>query len=149
DVIVFVDGEKLSGQLESATGASVIFKSDILGEVTVPWSKIQEIHSSQKFAAIPNGVRLHKREDASQVPQGTLSATGQQFQLDTGGPSPKALAIGDVSNVVNEVAFQRAFERSSFTQGWKGGATAGLSLTEATQKSQVYTAALSMVRVVP
>src|SRR5437899_5371835 len=77
DVIVFVDGEKLSGQLESATGASVIFKSDILGEVTVPWSKIQEIHSSQKFAAIPNGVRLHKREDASQVPQGTLSATGQ------------------------------------------------------------------------
>src|SRR5581483_7187408 len=50
DVLVFVDGEKLIGHLESATGASVVFKSDMAGEVTVDWSKIQELRSSEKFA---------------------------------------------------------------------------------------------------
>ena len=149
DILVLVDGEKLAGHLESATGSSVVFKSDILGEVTVPWSKIQDLHSSQKFAAIPKGVKLHGREDAGRVPQGPLTATGQQVQIDPGGPSPKTIPTGDVSNVVDSATFQRAFERSRFVEGWKGGATAGVALTQATQKSQMYTAALNLVRVVP
>lgn len=53
DVLVFVDGEKLIGHLERASGSSVVFKSDMAGEVTVEWSKIQELRSPQKFAAIP------------------------------------------------------------------------------------------------
>lgn len=150
DVLIFTDGEKLIGHLESATGSSVVFKSDMAGEVTVDWSKVQELHSSQKFAAIPKDVKLRRREDAAKVPQGTLAMTGQQLQITTGaqGP-PQTIPVGNVSNVVDEAAFQRAFKRSSFTEGWKGGATAGLSLTEATQKDQSFTAAVDLVRTVP
>src|SRR5689334_7856510 len=53
DVLILVDGEKLIGHLESAKGSTVTFESDIIGEVNVDWSEIQEIHSSQEFAAIP------------------------------------------------------------------------------------------------
>jgi hypothetical protein len=59
------------------------------------------------------------------------------------------MPVGDVSNVVDQAAFERAFERSSFLQGWTGGATAGVSLTEATQKNQTFTAAVALVRAVP
>lgn len=150
DVLLFKDGEKLIGHLEGVTGSSVVFKSDMAGEVTVDWSKIQELHTAEKFAAIPKGVKLRGREDANRVPQGTLAITGQQVQVNTGAQgTPKTLPAGDVSNVVSEADFQKAFERTSFFQGWKGGATAGISLTEATQKNQTFTAALNLVREVP
>lgn len=150
DVLIFTDGEKLIGHLESATSASVVFKSDMAGTVTVDWSKIQELRSSEKFAAIPKNVKLRHREDANTVPQGTLSMTGQQLQVNTGVQAvPNALPLRDVSNVVTEADFQRAFERTSFWKGWKGGATAGVSITEATQKNQTFTAAVNLVRSVP
>jgi len=150
DVLVFTDGEKLIGHLESATSASVVFKSDMAGTVTADWSTIQELKSSQKFAAIPKNVKLRRREDTKTVPQGTLSMTGQQLQVNTGDQAvPKTLPLGDVANVVTEADFQRAFERTSIWRGWKGGATAGVSITEATQKNQTFTAAVNLVRSVP
>jgi len=150
DVLIFMDGEKLIGHLKSATGSSVVFKSDMAGEVTVDWSKIQELRSSEKFAAIPKGLKLRSREQANAVPQGTLAMTGQQLQVNTGAlAAPKVLPIGDVSNVVSETDFQKAFERTSFLKGWTGGATAGISLTEATQKNETFTAAVNLVRAVP
>ncbi len=149
DVLIFVDGEKLIGHLESATGSSVVFKSDMAGEVTVDWSKIQELHSSEKFAAVPKGVKLG-RHDANTVPQGTIEMTDQKLQVNTDTPAgSKTLPVGGVSNVVSEADYQKAFERTSFLKGWKGGATAGISLTEATQKDQTFTAAINLVRTVP
>ncbi len=35
DVIVFTNGDQLTGTLERATGDSFVFKSDVVGEVTV------------------------------------------------------------------------------------------------------------------
>ncbi len=149
DVLIFIDGEKLIGHLESATGSSVVFKSDMAGEVTVDWSKIQELHSPEKFAAIQKGIKLG-RHDSNTVPQGTVEMTEQKLQVNTGAATgPKTIPVAEVSNVVSEADYQKAFERTSFVKGWKGGATAGLSLTEATQKDQTFTAAINMVRTVP
>lgn len=150
DVLIFTDGEKLIGHLESANGASVVFKSDMAGEVTVDWAKIQELHSSQKFAAIPKGTRLRNSQDASRVPQGTVAVTNQQVQVSPSGQAaPVTVPVGNVGNLVEDTAFQKAFERSSFFHGWTGGATGGISLTEATQKNQTFTGALNLTRSVP
>lgn len=150
DVLIFTDGEKLIGHLESATTSSVTFKSDMAGEVTVDWSKIQELHSPQKFAAIPKGTKLHNSQDAARVPQGTVAVTNQQLQVNPSGQAaPVTVPVGNVGNLVEEAAFQKAFERTSFFHGWKGGATGGISLTEATQKNQTFTAALNLTRTVP
>ena len=150
DVIIFSNGEKLIGHLVSATGDSVVFKSDMAGDVTVKWSSIQELRSSQKFAAIPKDVQLRKAEDANRFPQGTVAMTGQNVQVNAGdGAAPRALPVGNVANLVEDAAFQRAIHHARFTEGWKGAATAGLSLTEATQNSETVTAAVNLVRAVP
>lgn len=152
DVLIFTDGEKLIGHLESATGASVVFKSDMAGEITVDWSKIQELHSAGKFAVIPKGMKLGRHAENSAVPQGTVAVTDKQVQVNPSGgnaPAAKSIPVGDVSNVVSEADYQKAFARTSFFRGWKGGATAGISLTEATQKDQSFTGALNLVRTIP
>jgi hypothetical protein len=59
------------------------------------------------------------------------------------------MPVADVSNVVNAAAFDKAFRRQSFFTDWKGGATLGISLTEATQKNQTVSSALNLVRSIP
>ncbi len=58
DVIVFTNGDQLTGTLERADGDSFVFKSDIVGEVTVPAGKIKELHTSGKFVALKNNEKI-------------------------------------------------------------------------------------------
>jgi hypothetical protein len=150
DVIIFTDGEKIIGHLERADDSSVVFKSDMVGEITVDWSKIQELRSPEKFAVIPKGVKLRNSKDLGKAAQGTVVVTDQKVQLNTGAQSPpQTIPVSNVAAVVPAPAFERGFQNTGFFKGWKGGATGGISLTEATQKNQTYTAALNIVRAVP
>jgi uncharacterized protein DUF481 len=150
DVIIFVDGEKIIGHLERATDSSVVFKSDMVGEITIDWNKIRELRSPEKFAVIPKGVKLRSSKDLAKAAQGTVVVTDQKVQLNTGGQAaPQSIPVSNVAAVVPAPGFEKAFQPTGFFQGWKGGATGGISLTEATQKNQTYTASLNIVRAVP
>jgi hypothetical protein len=81
DELILNDGEKLIGHLEKSSGSTITFKSDIFGELSVDWSKVKELHSSQKFAVIPKNVKLKNRPDASSVPVGTVSVEDQKIQV--------------------------------------------------------------------
>lgn len=150
DVLVLQDGEKLIGHLESGNDTSVVFKSDMAGEVTVKWSDVQELHAPEKFAAIPKNLKLRHREDTAKVPQGAVSATAKDIQLSPAPQTPpRALTPGNLSTLIPAPQFDKALTQSGFFHGWVGGATAGISLTEATQNDQTFTAALNLVRAVP
>jgi hypothetical protein len=150
DVLILKDGEKVIGQLEQASGDSVVFKSEALGEVTVKWTDIQELHSSQVFAAIPKDLKLHSKQDTAKVPQGTVSLTDQTLEVQTkGAPPPATIPVSNLGHLISQSNFEKALARPGFFQSWKGGATAGLSLTEATQKNRSFTGALNLVRAVP
>jgi Protein of unknown function, DUF481 len=150
DVLLFTDGEKMIGHFERASDTSVVFKSDMVGEITVDWTNIQELRSPQKFAVVPKGVKLRSSKDLAKAAQGTVVVTDQKVQLNAGAQTPpQSIPVSNVTAIVPVPAFEKAFQRTGFFQGWKGGATGGISLTEATQKNQTYTAALNVVRGVP
>src|ERR1700729_2010880 len=87
DVLLFLDGERLTGHFVKSSGTSLTFKSDVLGEITVDWSKVKELQSSAKVAVLPKNAKLRQRADASSIPQGTLSMQDQQLHL-SGAPAP-------------------------------------------------------------
>src|SRR5580693_419810 len=58
DVIVFTNGDQLTGTLERADGDSFVFKSDIVGEVTVTADKIKELHAGGKFVALKKNEKI-------------------------------------------------------------------------------------------
>jgi hypothetical protein len=149
DVLILTDDEKLIGQLESASGSSVVFKSNLVGEVTIEWSKIRELRSAETFAAIPKNEKHLKRENTAAVARGTVAVTNNQLEVKGASGSPQTMPTGDIGNLVPQAEFEKAFQRTSLLKGWKGGLTAGLSLTEATQKNHTFTAAASFVRTVP
>ena len=147
DVLIFTDGEKLIGQLESAKGDTVVFKSDMAGEITVAWSKIQELHTSHAFAVIGKKVTVTKHMDGNQVPQGNLVMTDQKIAVQPAAAAPQTVPVADAGYVVAQPDFQKALNHEAgFLHDWSGSVTAGASLVQATQDARAFTAGISLVR---
>src|SRR3954452_24912635 len=83
DTLIFSDGEKLIGHLLRSTGNSVVFRSDMAGEVTVDWSKIKELTSTQNFAVVEKGVKLRTNENDAKIPQGSVSLADGTMRIQT------------------------------------------------------------------
>src|SRR5262249_38657031 len=140
DTLTLTDGEMLIGKLVKSTGKTVTFHSDGVGDVTVDWSKVKELKSSGKFAVIPKGVTLKRKEADGKIPVGTISEADQKIQVSPGGAAGgQTVATGDTAYVVDQKAYERALHNPNFLSDWKGGVTGGVSLIEATQNSQTFT----------
>lgn len=151
DVLVFANGDRLVGHLERSTGSSVTFKSDMIGEITVDWSKIKELHSSQQFAVVEKGVKLGKNEDSAKIPQGSVSMTDQKLEVRpaTGQP-PAQIPVTESAYVIEENTFQRAvLHKAGWLEAWRGAISGGASLVQATQHSRTFTGAITLVRALP
>lgn len=151
DILLFADGEKLTGHFVQATGSTVTFHSDALGDVTVDWKKVKELTSTAKVAVIPKGVRIRKPAQAADIPQGTLTVQDQQVHLAAPTP-PTAQApipLSGTNTIISQAGFEKALRHVSFLQDWTGTVTVGVAVVNATQDSESFTGALSLVRAVP
>ncbi len=151
DVLIFRDGEKLLGHLEGSTGSSVTFESDMAGEITVDWNKIQELRTSDQFAVLEKGTRLKWRKETGRVPQGPIVMHDQTIQVAPAPPAaPITVPVSNAAIVIGQPDFQKAVsERPNFFEDWKGSATAGASLVVATQDSETYASAITLTRTLP
>ena len=150
DTNLFPNGDKLSGHFVSATGTAVKFKSDILGDLTIDWSKIKELHTAEKVAVIRKGVELSKHANPSSVPQGTLTVENQNAQLAAPPQPAQSVPLSDTSAIVDQTSFERALtRRPGFLADWAGTVTAGASLVNATQDNRTFNGAISLVRAEP
>jgi len=150
DVLIFSDGEKLVGQLKRASGSSVTFKSDIVGEVTVDWSKVQEVHSSRSFAMIPKNVTFKRHAATASIPEGMLSLADQKLTVTPASGAPATIAVTDAPVIVDDTEFKNAVNRQpGFFRNWKGTITGAAAFTEATQNSDTFSGAISLIRIEP
>jgi hypothetical protein len=150
DVVVFPNGEKLIGHFESFIGGAAKFKSDTLGEVTIDLSKVQELHTSQKFAVVRKNLKLAKGHKDGQVPVGTFSVENKTVQVEPGNGQPvQAVPVADLTGIIDQPSFDKAFEPSRIYQKWGGAITVGSSIVEATQKSESFNTDIHLVRVIP
>jgi hypothetical protein len=150
DVLIFTDGEKLIGQLKSAKGDSVVFKSDMAGEITVAWSKIQELRTARPFAVIAKNAKLRRHADVSQVPQGDVVMTDQKIAVEAAAAAPRTVPVGDAGFLVAQPDFEKAMNREAgFFHDWGGTVTAGASIVQATQAAYTYTGGIALVRTEP
>ncbi len=150
DVLIFTDGEKLIGQLKSAKGDSVVFKSDMAGEITVAWSKIQELRTARPFAVIAKNAKLGKHMDTAQVPQGKVIMTDQKIAIEAASGAPRSVPVAEAGFVVEQPAFEKAINHEAgFLKDWGGAVTAGASLVQATQESHTFTGGIALARTEP
>ena len=152
DSITFTNGDHLTGKLVRETSGSVVFHSDIAGDVTVTWDKIKELHSAQPFAVLQKGVTPNRKTGESQIPIGTLAVESGNIQLES--PTTHAtIALIPVANaeyIIDKPTLDKQLlGHPGFFEAWNGSATAGATIVSATQNQYTVNAAVALQRVVP
>ncbi|HXC95745.1 MAG TPA: DUF481 domain-containing protein [Edaphobacter sp.] len=147
DVIVFNNGDQLTGTLERATGDSFLFKSDIVGEVTVSADKIKEIHAGGKFVVLKKDEKITRTEKHP----GTLTYADNTVTVgDTAGGTPEVVPVKNLAYLIDNAIYSKEVSGNpGIWYGWNGAITGGISLAEGTQTGQSYTAGVNLVRLVP
>ena len=151
DVIIFTNGDQLTGKLLREVSGSVTFHSDIAGDVTVTWDKVKSIHTSQQFAVIQQGQHVTRKTADADIAQGVVQVQDDQVKVATGtGGTTKDIPVKNAEYMIDEATYGKEVRRSpGFFYGWTGAITGGASTVEATQNSRAFNGAVALVRRIP
>jgi hypothetical protein len=148
DVIVFTNGDQLTGTLERATGDSFVFKSDVVGEITVTADKIKELHTGGKFVALKNGEKVTR---TSKTP-GTITYQDNAITLadESSSSTVETVPVKNLSALIDGATYSKEVTGNpGIFQDWTGGISGGVTLVESTQTGESFTAAVNLIRLVP
>ena len=147
DVLVFTNGDQLTGKLERAAGGNVVFKSDMAGELTVSFDKIKELRSGEQFALL----RKREKFDKASVQVGSINVTGGNLAVaPPSAAAPTTVPVKDVAYLVDKNLFDKSVaHRAGFIEGWNGSITGGATVVRSSQNGTTLTAGLNLVRAIP
>ena len=63
EILIFNNGDQITGKLLNSTGTKIKFDSEVAGEITVPLKKIKELKSDRPFAIVPKEPKGFKKRD--------------------------------------------------------------------------------------
>lgn len=151
DTLVLSNGDTLHGKMVQEAGGTLTFHSDPLGDITLSWDKVKELHTAQAFAVMTPDMKKHSKRAALALPKGTVDVAGGLVTLhpETGAtiapiPVKNAQAIVDAA-----VLDKQLNHEPGFLTGWNGAATAGATLVTATQDSYAVSGSVGLVRTIP
>src|SRR5579863_2994634 len=52
DVVVFGNGDRLTGELVSVGSKGIAFTNEAVGTLTLPWSRVKQVRSSERYEAL-------------------------------------------------------------------------------------------------
>ncbi len=149
DVLVFSNGDKLTGKLDHEADGTVFFKSDNAGMVQVPWDKLKELRTEAPFAVIDNGVRVGRKKPNRDIPIGTLALDGSTMTVTTG-QGAQQIPVKNIAYLVDEATFDKnVLHGQRLLQGITGSVVAGVSTVNSTQNSESVNTAIVLTRAVP
>jgi len=147
DVLIFANGDQLTGKLDSVTDGNVIFKSDMAGTVTISIDKIKELKSGAQFALLRKGAV----PDKTHVPEGSVEVADKKLILTPAANEPPAVvAADDVDYLIDRASFDKQMaHKAGFLTGWGGAITGGATLVRSTTTATTFNVGVNLVRAIP
>lgn len=149
DVLVFSNGDKLTGKLDHEAGGKVSFTSDNAGTVELPWAKLKELHTQGSFAVIQTGSPVGRKKANLDIPIGTISIEGDTLTVTTQSGTQQ-IPVKNIAYIVDQPTFDKNVNKKlGFTEGITGAITAGASTVNSTQNSVSINSGIVLSRAVP
>jgi hypothetical protein len=146
DVIVFKNGDRLTGTVLRGVGDTVIFKSDAVGEVTVPMDKVKELRSNGSFVVLRKNERIN---GASKKP-GSITLSDNTLAVVPPGGAPESVPVKDLAFVVDKPTYNKEVAGSpGIWYGWKGSLGGGATIVQSTTTGRTYTVDVNLARTIP
>jgi hypothetical protein len=151
DALVLTNGDTLHGKLVSATAGKVTFHCDPLGDISLSWDKIKELHATEQFGVLNQAVALRGKQRHIQLPVGRIDVADQLVTVHPeNAPPPAPIPVKNAQYIMDNAALDRQINHEpNFFTGWNGSATAGATLVSATTDQYTFTGAVNLIRTVP
>ncbi len=151
DVLVLSNGDTLHGKFVSETAGKVTFHSDALGDISLSWDKIKELHATEQFGVLTKAVALRGKQRHIQLPVGTIDVADQLVTVHPeNAPPPAPIPVKNAQYIMDNAELDKQINREpNFFTGWNGSATAGATLVSATTDQYTFTGAVNLIRTVP
>lgn len=151
DVLVLSNGDTLHGKLVNEAGGKVTFHTDPLGDVSIEWSKIKELHTSGNFVVLDKNLKPQGKKSAAQIPSGALEVANKTITVHPEtGTSPAPTPVENAVYIMDKgVLDKQLFHHPGIMTGWNGAATAGAAIVAATENQYTFSGGVGLVRVVP
>jgi hypothetical protein len=138
DQVVLKNGDTLTGKIIKKDGDKLTFKSEFLGEVSMPWSAVKSVTSDEPVTVIlPGNVSV----------SGKVSTSDDKLQVAA--PTPQSAPLSAVANIRNPQE-QHTWERlqhPGVLELWSGFFDIGLALARGNARTDTLTTAASASRV--
>jgi hypothetical protein len=155
DVLMFANGDQLTGKLEGVSAGNVMFESDMAGHLTISVDKVKELRSGAQFALLKKGVPVSKHNPAA---EGTVTFADGNVMVHPDMPAANAdsssvavtVPAKDVAYLVSKADFDKQVSgKHSWREGWGGSVTGGATLVRSTTTGTTLNAALNLIRALP
>ncbi|MEO6830347.1 MAG: DUF481 domain-containing protein [Acidobacteriaceae bacterium] len=149
DVLVFSNGDTLSGKLDHEADGKVFFKSDNADKVEIPWNKLKSLHTQRPFAVIEKDEAIRRKGANITVPIGSITLSGDTLTVDTAKGARK-VPVNRIAYIVDQAEYEKNVMRGQgIFQGIDGTVSAGASTVSSTQNSVSVNTAIVLTRAVP
>ncbi len=151
DVLVLSNGDTLHGTLVSAIDGKVTFHTDALGDVSLGWDKIKELHTTQKFGVLEKQAKAPSNKPGEVLATGALTVENHTVTVQSeNGKAIPPIADKDAQYIMDAATLDKQLNHEpGFFTAWSGAATAGATLVAATQKQYTFSGGLALQRSVP
>ena len=138
DQVTLKNGDRATGKILKKDGASLTFKSDAFGNITIPWEKVDRLASDDQLTVVlPSGKSV----------LGKLDTKDNKLEVTT--PTIKeSIPIAEVSAIRNtdEQRTKDKLEHPGLLNLWSGYADLGVSLARGNAHTTTMTTALNASR---
>lgn len=151
DWVEFTNGDKISGTFLHAVGDKITFHSDMLGDVTIPWSNIKLLHTNSKLAVLAGSITMRHGHLPPKIPVGSLSMANGVLSVQPPEQAPAvSFPLKKAQYILEKETVQKELKNTpSWLQAWNGTLTGGGTIVQATQQEYTVTGGLALARVVP
>jgi hypothetical protein len=153
DVIIFNNGDRLSGKLVRAVDGTVTFHSDLAGDINVSWDKIKELHAAGNFAVLEKGVIPKRKLGEGQISIGAPTIHDQKIDLAPTAAATRpipSIPTANAAYLIDQPTLDKELLRTpGLFEAWNGSTTGGVTLVKATQNQYTVNTAVTLVRLVP
>ena len=119
DQVTLKNGDRLTGTIIKSDEKSLVIKTEFAGEVTVDWTAITNVQSTQDMT-------VGLKDGKTVVGPVTTNGDNVVITTKTTGPveAPKA-TVTVMRNPAEETAYQKS-QHPGFLEGWNGGLNCGI-----------------------
>src|SRR5580698_3455935 len=143
DQVTLKNGDKLSGNIIKYDGKNLVLKSELAGEITIPWENVTAVTSTQ-----PLNVTL---KDGQRI-VGTVTTDGPKFQVstkDTGSVTAARENVQFIRSDPEQKAYDTEIDRYKnprLIDLWTGTFDLGFTQTAGNTETETFTLGANAVR---